>query len=131
VAQTPERFHLNRYPRFMAGQALAGAVGHVAEFLDGLLHTDPGRFADPALAVHDSRDRRGGDGGAAGDIVESDHGGSIGGVAMFGTSQDVRVLSDPGGLTLTLGTGSVKAGYRGAGSARGAGRWDLCFWLRA
>ena len=77
-----------------AGQALGGAVGHVAEFLDGLLDPDPGGFADPVLAVHDSRDRRGRDGGPAGDIVESDHGGSIGGVAVFGACQDVSVFSE-------------------------------------
>jgi hypothetical protein len=66
-----------------AGQALAGAVGHVAELLDGLLHPDPGRLADPVLAMHDPGDRRDGDGGPAGDIVESDHGGSVGGVAVL------------------------------------------------
>ena len=34
------------------GQALRGAVGHVAEFLDGLLDPDPGGLAHPVLAVH-------------------------------------------------------------------------------
>src|SRR6266536_787852 len=76
-----------------AGQALGGAIGHVAELLDGLLHADPGGLADPVLAVHDARDRRGGDGSPAGDIVESDHGGSVGGVAMFGARQDVSAFS--------------------------------------
>jgi hypothetical protein len=71
-----------------AGQALGGAVGHVAEFLNGLLHADPGGFADPVLAVQDSRDRRGGDDGPAGDIVQSDHGGSFG----SGKCQDVSVF---------------------------------------
>jgi hypothetical protein len=34
-----------------AGQALRGAVGHVAELLDGLLDPDPGGLAHPVLAV--------------------------------------------------------------------------------
>ena len=95
-----------------AGQALASAVGHVAELLDGLLHPDPGRIADPVLAMHDPGDRRGGDGSPAGDIVESDHGGSVGGVAVFGAGQDVSVSANLGGLTLALSTESVKTGRR-------------------
>ena len=56
-----------------AGQALRGAVGHVAELLDGLLDPDPGGLAHPVLAVHDPRHRRGGDAGQARHVEESYH----------------------------------------------------------
>ncbi len=66
-----------------AGQALRRAVGHVAEFLDGLLHPDPGGLAHPVLAVHDPRDRRGGDAGQARHIEERYHEFPISGIAVF------------------------------------------------
>ncbi len=66
-----------------AGQALRGAVGHVAEFLDGLLHPDPGGLAHPVLAVHHPRDRRGGDAGQACHIEERYHIFPIRSIAVF------------------------------------------------
>ena len=66
-----------------AGQALRGAVGHVAEFLDGLLHPGPGRLAHPVLAVHHPRDRRGGDAGQARHVVERYHVFPISSIAVF------------------------------------------------
>src|SRR6266702_2357770 len=65
-----------------AGQALSGAVGHVAEFLDGLLDPDPGGLAHPVLAVHDPRDRRGGDAGQARHVEERYHVFPISGIAV-------------------------------------------------
>jgi hypothetical protein len=58
------------------------AAGHVAEFLDGLPHPDPGGLANAILAVHHPRDRRGGHAGQARDIVESYHFVSISGIAV-------------------------------------------------
>src|SRR5271169_109683 len=70
-----------------AGQALRRAVGHVAEFLDGLLHPDPGGLAHPVLAVHHPRDRRGGDAGQARHIEEGYHTFPISGITV---SSDIR-----------------------------------------
>ena len=66
-----------------AGQALRRAVGYVAEFLDGLLHPDPGGIAHPVLAVHDPGDRRGRDAGQASHIEEGYHIFPIIGIAVF------------------------------------------------
>jgi len=68
-----------------AGQALRGAVGHVAEFLDGLLDPDPGGLAHPVLAVHDPRHRRGGDAGQARHVEESYHIVPFSGIALSST----------------------------------------------
>jgi hypothetical protein len=72
-----------------------GAVGHVAEFLDGLLDPDPGGLAHPVLAVHDPRDRRGGDAGQARDIEESYHFFPIGGIAVSSINQVQGPASRP------------------------------------
>ncbi len=53
-----------------AGQALRGAVGHVAELIDDGEHPSAGRIPHPVLPVHDSGHRRGGDARDGGDVIE-------------------------------------------------------------
>src|ERR1035441_361847 len=65
-----------------AGQALGGTIGYVTELVDGLLHPDPGGIANPVLAVHHPRDRRGGNAGQVGDVVEGYHGFPISCIAL-------------------------------------------------